>query len=426
MKMSSYCKLRERGLDRSDIFFAIVMPLLAIGPTIVPAVGLRSEHVSILIFAIVALFRGQFRSLTAVSWCCLGVAFAFFLSAFFADLFPSFILLKEEVNVLKFFIVFTPLCYLFSRLSRASRVRYFSTALWGYFVAVSLNFILQIANMMGYAVDIAAFFAGDGESVSWLWRACYGQGRYIGVFAQPANQGLFTGLFLLSAAWIWERRSWKWIVFAIASLSIFLGTSKVGLIGILITGMFLLRRNPIHIIPIAIAVFFTGFFLDWVQGRGESGLELQFFDSGKELTFETLTAGRIGEGSTLFYAISCVWENGPFWGLGAGELARLFDMPYDNDFVYVYANGGILALLAEIGIFVAILGFAKGRVKWEGYLLLVFLCVSSLGIVIFSGNGNIFLLSLMLALLHAESNDKEGVDYSLNTSLSRANVPAKR
>lgn len=397
------CHKTSAPLSNLDKVCAILMPLFSNGPTLVPSIGLRCEHVSILAFAIIAIFQRRFKVLSSISWCILLVSIFFLFSAANAGLFTSFIFLKEEFNIVKFFLVFTPLCYFFSCINYESRIKYFKYAMAVYFVVVSLNFALQLANAQGYALEVPAYFSGDGEKTSALWQACYGQGRYNGVFLQPANQGLFTGLFLIAAMWVWERRMFLWVAFTIASLSIFLGASKIGLVGILFAMMFILKNRTRYLVPvILLAIAFRGF-LEWIQTTGVTGLELQFLDPGKESSIDSLTAGRIGENSTLFYAISCVWSSSPIIGIGPGELSRVFCMPYDNDLVYVYANGGIFAVLAEIGAFLTILTFAKGVVKSHTLFLFAFLCISSLGIVIFSGNGNVFLLSLMLSFLYAES-----------------------
>lgn len=399
----SPCHKISAPISNLDKACAILMAFFSNGPTLIPSIGLRSEHVSVMVFAVIALFQLRFKILSSISWCILFVSLFFFFSALNAGLFPSFIFIKEEFNVVKFFLAFTPLCYFFSCISHERRIKYFKYAMSVYFVVVSLNFALQLANAQGYALDIPVYFAGDGEEVSVLWQACYGQGRYNGVFFQPANQGLFTGLFLIAAMWIWEKQAFRWVAFVVASLSIFLGASKVGLIGILFAMMFILRNRPRYLVPlILIAIAFSGF-LTWVQTTGATGLELQFLDPEKEASIKSVTAGRVGENSTLFYAISCVWTSNPIIGVGPGELSRVFSMPYDNDLVYMYANGGIFAVFAEIGAFLAILTFAKGEVKCHALFLFAFLCISSLGIVIFSGNGSVFLLSLMLSFLYAES-----------------------
>lgn len=391
-------------LTRTDAFFSLLMPILALGPTIIPEIGLRSEHVSVLLFSFFALFQFRFKIKSEISWLCLIVALFFLISSFAAGLIPSFIFLKEEFNALKFFLVFTPLCCFFCKIPRNLRWVYLSRAMATYFVVVSLNFALQLANMLGYGVEISAYFAGNGEDVSLLWRACYGQGRYIGVFFQPANQGLFTGLFLICSMWVWEKSQFRWIAFAVASLSIFLGTSKAGLAALLISAVFLLRNKPLYILPLGVLTLIFISFLQWGSASGITGLELQFLNPDKENTLASLTAGRFGETSTLLYALKCVWQESPILGLGAGILAKKYAMPYDNDLIYVYATGGLFATLAEICIFFKLFSLVKGKYKYHALELAFFLSIASLGIVVFSGNGNIFLLALIISFLIAEQS----------------------
>ena len=389
-------------LSGSDALLSVFMPALALGPTLIPSIGLRSEHISIMLFSIFALAQSRFKIKSALSYLCLGVALFFFLSALYTNLVPSFIFFKEEFNVLKFFLVFTPICYFFSSVSPAVRKHYFSRVMKIYFCVVALNFGLQLANMLGYGVEIAAYFAGTGDEVSTLWKACYGQGRYIGAFFQPANQGFFTGLFLICATWIWEKSKLRWVAFSVASLSIFLGTSKVGLCALFIAAILLLRKRPIYIFPLGVLILMFSAFLQWGTTNGITGLELQFLDPGKENSLTSVTAGRLGENSTLTHAFFCVWNDSPILGLGPGELARNYSMPYDNDLLYAYANGGIFAFFAEICMFLALLPTLGKQHKHHALALFVFLCVSSLGIVVFSGNGGTFLLAVALSFLLSE------------------------
>lgn len=388
---------QEGGFSKIDYCTAVLMPFLAFGPTIVPGVGLRCEHISVLLFSIVSAFQGRYCRFSAVSYFLLLVAFSFLLSGCYAGLFPSFILLKEEFNALKFFLVFTPIVAWFSSIDISQRRHYLQTALKSFFVVIVANLSLQFANMLGVGVDVAAYFAGDGNETSQLWRACYGQGRYIGVFAQPANQGMAVGLFLIGATWFLGKRLLWGGVFVVSALSIFLGTSKVGMVALILVGMLQLKSRLSSIFLLGTFVCILIVAVQWIDDVGITGLELQFFDSEREISIGTLTAGRFGESSTLFHVFKSIWNTSPVLGLGAGELMRIFGFPYDNDAIYVYANGGLFALFSEIGVFVAIL-FSIPRGFWlQGMILFLFLCISSMGIVVFSGNGCVFLLATMLA-----------------------------
>lgn len=198
--------------------------------------------------------------------------------------------------------------------------------------------------------------------LNWFWGGEIGssvasraanQGRFSGVFNQPAEAGLIYSIGLSLAIWRWHWREYRPRKLAIVAVLLVIGgllsVSKIFLfVGLPVFAVMLWSdgRNRFRKIAmatpavgLAISALTTGIFT-W---GGEQQLQSLLALRGKVGRTRTqfLTAGRFGEGSSVQGPIEVVLQSSPIAGLGLRGLT----LPYDSLIVEVLVQAGIIGVV---------------------------------------------------------------------------------
>jgi hypothetical protein len=236
-------------------------------------------------------------------------------------------------------------------------------------------------------------------------------GRYTGIFNQPAEAGIAYGVALLCLVWL-GRRAWKPLPVTIAAALLVTGgvltLSKVFLLCALPATILTILRGTARIRVIATAgTVAAGFWLagkagvlpGWHLGGQALG---RLASPGTSLTAQ-YTAGRYGSGGTLGPECADVLHNAAWAGFGAGGL----DGPaYDSLWQEVLVVSGVLgvilaaALLVMLAWRLAALRRVLERADWQlACGVLVLAAGASLGIPALTANRAATLLWLILGVL---------------------------
>lgn len=380
-------------LSAAEKLCAWMMPFLALGPTIVPSVGLRCEHVSLGLFFLLAVlfFKSGIRwNILASACAAAAISFGF---SFLINGGDSIGFVKEFYNASKFLLPFLALCGIFHRRSLEWCDTFCKTAWTSLMFALFANIILQFLNMNGQGIEFASFFVRGADERGSLWQLCLSGRRYCGVLPQPANVGVLASLLAVGACFFWKKGPLLYCALGLAFIASFLASTKAGFVGVFFALAYLFRARPA--VAFFSVLFVLGVYLAWEEfAESEAKVSLGIFSEGKEWTLESLTAGRLGDESTNAGAISWIWENYPLFGPGPGINV---DFPSDSSWVYNYKNGGIFGVLAYGVISVSAWFWQTPQTRIQIAVLLALVLVMGLGIVVFSGNGNVFVLAVLFA-----------------------------
>jgi len=252
--------------------------------------------------------------------------------------------------------------------------------------------------------------AGSSTAVS---VAAAGNGRFTGIFNQPAEAGVAYGVALFCLIYLSQVDAKSWTKMRTAygvALTIggILTISKIFLLGGLPVALILLMRAPANRMRAIISFSTIGFSL-WLLGTygllptwviGPSTLRRIFSSSNTTLT--TITAGRYGADGTLAPLAADILHSSPLVGFGAGGIAA----PYDSMWLEALAVSGILGVLLVCFVFIFL--FARWtRLRWrlprpEWHLsgaTLVIAFGGSFGLPTLTGNRVSTLLWLIIGVL---------------------------
>jgi hypothetical protein len=236
-------------------------------------------------------------------------------------------------------------------------------------------------------------------------------GRYIGIFGQPAEAGIAFSVALLLLIWLWRCRSCKPMPATCAAVLLFTGgvltVSKIFLLGgVLVTALTVLRGPARIRALVTAAVSAAGFWLagtagilpTWGQGTAEMG---QLVHPEGSLAAQ-YSAGRYGAGGTLGPLASDVLHAAPVAGFGAGGL----NDAYDSLWLQALVVSGVLGVVLTAAVFVmlgwrlALLRRAMPKADWQlatGATVLA--AGASLGIPSLTANRAATMLWLILGIL---------------------------
>lgn len=182
-------------------------------------------------------------------------------------------------------------------------------------------------------------------------------GRYIGIFGQPAEAGIAFSLGLLLLIWLGRRHAWKPLPLMCAAVLLAAGgiltVSKIFLLGgIPLAGLTVLRgpaRIRVVITAAAGAAAFwlagaAGILPAWHLGALAIG---HLAHPGTSLVAE-YSAGRYGAGGTLGPLASDGLHAAPWAGFGAGGL----NDAYDSLWLEVFIVSGAIGVVLAIAVFV--------------------------------------------------------------------------
>lgn len=226
-------------------------------------------------------------------------------------------------------------------------------------VAMSANTLIAVAQLASGTPQISGllphFWSGAATSASVATSAAQ-NGRYTGIFNQPADAGIAYGLALFCVIYLTRRavrRQWKivWLDVALLLTGGVLSLSKTFVLGALPIAAFVVTRRQRARLRVISGGAFAGAALwclaalhvlpAWPGGTAAArGLV-----SGGSLTTK-VSGMRYGTGGSLGPVVADVLRSAPLAGFGAGGL----NTPYDSLWIEALAVAGILgvALMATV------------------------------------------------------------------------------
>jgi hypothetical protein len=258
-------------------------------------------------------------------------------------------------------------------------------------------------------------------------------GRYSGIFNQPAEGGIFYSAALLAAIYRLRERP---VLLAIAASFVSIGgiltISKVFLLAGLPIGVWQMFRTTGSrisrfialggVIGIAWGATATGVLPEWPGFDAVTGF-LSPDGGGRGATY-LYTAGRFGSESTLTPVIDTVLGKQAWFGYGAAGLG----VAYDSGYLEALVMTGVVGLTCHLAV-IATLGWtwqrrrshvSRSTSRFSGGLLIIAIA-GSVGVPALTANRVAtvlwLLLTLLLLLPHSDRGTKDQRERELAVSL---------
>jgi len=297
------------------------------------------------------------------------------------------------------------------------------------------------AMVVNAAVSLAQLVTGNAAMLSFLPRFwgtpgspgsvaanAAENGRFTGIFNQPAEAGVAYGAALFLLIYLAQRREIRAGTAVLCAAAFIIGgtltVSKVFLLGAPPLAVMMTLRTPRGRIRV-IACCAAAAAMLWLLGRvhllppwprGAATLGRLLHPPGS-LAAE-YTAGRYGTGGSLGLVVSDVLHASPWYGFGAGGLATA----YDSLWVQVLVLGGIAGVILA-AVVLLMLAFrlwclrgVTGLAEWNlAGAVLVLAIGASLGLPSLTANRDATLLWLVLGILIAAQPaqaHQEGISWS--------------
>lgn len=292
-------------------------------------------------------------------------------------------------------------------------------------VAMCVNTVIEVAQVSAGKAAVASFLprfwdtAGSPGSVAAL---AAGNGRFTGIFDQPAEAGVAYGVALLCLIWLARHRGARTPVVVIAAgLLVAGGTftfSKVFLLGAVPVSVITVLRGPARIRTAALAAASAlalrlagsaGLLPAWRRGT----VMFTHLAQPGASPAAVYSADRYGAGGTLGPVAADVLRASPWAGFGAGGL----NTAYDSLWLQVLAVSGLLGVVLTAAVLVMLasrwlrLRGCLKRPEWHlagGTLALA--AGASLGIPSLTANRACTLLWLIIGVLLACSFAPNGCE----------------
>ncbi len=404
--------------SKKTLNFPILLLISAIGPNI--GLGFRLEHLIIYVSLIVIILD------------CIvspgNVKFNFKILKLSIPLFIAFlaVLISDYVNNPKFrdgslisgidnlsqpILVLITMSYFINRSSFDYLKILRSLIFFGVFIG--------IINILSIFIDLSLlfqYFIADIDDDNGLWNQVLSLGRYIGLFSQPFEAGIFFAICLFSFVFINTNKEkitfWQYSTFLILLTGGLITLSKnFYLLGLCLSFFLFARLSSwslkksilIFTIIIICIIILLVLFYNLLGNYLQSLVEIYSSDG----LFSALTAGRFGGGeSTNVEILFSEVVNEKFYGFGIGTK-----LPLDNGFLEYFYQGGFFALLGYLFFILYILYFfILHNDKKESFLLftlVMFIFLASFGGPVLTANrSNIFLLVLLSATIYKLNNYK--------------------
>ena len=228
--------------------------------------------------------------------------------------------------------------------------------------AMCVNALIEVAQVSaGKAAVISMlprFWSASGAATTVAANAAQ-NGRYTGIFDQPAEAGIAYGVALLCLIWLARRGVTRIPLTMITGVLVVTGgvltLSKVFLLAAIPVAVVTVLRGPARIRVILVtsataavlwAAGSAGMLPEWQLG----GLALgSLAHPGSSLAAQ-YSGGRYGSGGTLGPDISDVLHAAPWAGFGAGGLFRA----YDSLWLEVFVVSGILGVALAVVMLVMV------------------------------------------------------------------------
>jgi hypothetical protein len=281
-------------------------------------------------------------------------------------------------------------------------------------VAMCANTVIEFAQLSAgkaAVVGVLPRFWDQSRSAGSVAVSAAENGRYTGIFNQPAEAGIAYGVALLCLIWL-ARRGWRPLSVTSAAVLVTVGgtltLSKVFLLAALPAAVVTVMRGRVRVraVVTACGVAGTGWLAETAGMLPPWGLGWQSLGHlahpGASLTAQ-YTAGRYGAGGTLAPEFTDVLRNAPAAGFGAGGLNG---PAYDSLWQEVLVVSGVLGVILTAAVFVmlarrlAALRKALPRPDWHLAAGTAFLAAgASAGIPSLTANRAATLLWLVLGVL---------------------------
>ena len=256
-------------------------------------------------------------------------------------------------------------------------------------ILLSLNFLLQVLQMLGVDTNFvySLWFYDYEHSISYNSAT---MGRYLGIFNQPLELGVLTGIALIamSRLILFKSRVFQYLLISCILVSGVLTVSKAFLILAMPIALYnkcyTLKFTGFIKYSIVLILFFTSagmilseywtgfdYFSQLFKFRGGEGL-LQFF-----------SGGRFGDDtSDVVIMYNQIYTASPIWGVGLGSTQLM-----DNGFLEFYYQGGFLSLFTYVAFLVFILfsfikKFKAGIFGNFGFSVFIFSLLAQVGVPI--------------------------------------------
>jgi hypothetical protein len=276
-----------------------------------------------------------------------------------------------------------------------------------------VNAVIEIVQVSATKAAVVSFlprFWDANPSAGSVAANAASDGRYTGVFDQPAEAGIAYGVALLAMIWLARQRAWKPL--AVTCAAVLLVTGGV----LTVSKVFLLCALPVAVLTVLrgtarIRVLVTGAMAGgalWLAGitgmlpvwRGVAHL-VYLARPGTSLTAQ-YTAGRYGSGGTLAPVIADVLRAAPLAGFGAGGMGTAYDSLWQE----VLVVSGVLGVIFAATVFVMLAWRLTGlrtvlaREHWQlACGVAVVAAGASVGIPSLTANRAATLLWLVLGVL---------------------------
>lgn len=233
--------------------------------------------------------------------------------------------------------------------------------------AMTVNATVSFAQLTTGKVAVLGFlphFWGASDDVASVAVLAAGDGRFTGIFDQPAEAGIAYGMALFCLIWLARRQNWKPLLVAACAMMLIAGgaitLSKVFLLGALplaaLTALCIGGHGRIRVAAWSAAAAATLWFLA-AAGLAPtwSGLTaIRAYTHPAASLVSQYSAGRYGAGGSLGPVVGDVLQSSPWSGFGGGGL----NVAYDSLWVEVLVVSGVL------GIVLAATMFALMAARW--------------------------------------------------------------
>ncbi|GAA0955227.1 hypothetical protein Vau01_015090 [Virgisporangium aurantiacum] len=283
-----------------------------------------------------------------------------------------------------------------------------------------------VAATMSITMDLTpvlARFWENGSAQAVAERAAQ-LGRFTGIFNQPAEAGLFYGIALIVAVFLYRANTVRLaFVTPVILAGGVLTVSKVFLLVGLPIGLFqLLRtrgRRALRLVGVGATVLIGSLAaVVWSETRWTGGTYLaRLFvpPAGGSSAVDLYTAGRLGDDSTLRALVESVLDAAPSFGVGVQGLA----VAYDNGWVEALVVGGLVgavvySLVLSYLLVVWRLGPDGSATDLLGGLALLLLG-ASMGLPALTANRVATIVWILIALLLARPQVRSGAAHQRMT-----------
>ena len=272
------------------------------------------------------------------------------------------------------------------------------TTVW---LTAANGFLSAVAMRVDLSRILRPFWASSGQTGT-VAELAAGNGRFSGIFNQPAEAGLMYGLAGLAAVYVYrDRPSRMYLTLAPIFIGGVLCVSKVFLLAaaplILWQVWRTARSRVVLVLSISVAILGLGqsrLLQDW---SGAAFLQ-RLLRPGQSGFIDLYTAGRIGGGSSLMMVTSEVQNRSPLFGFGARGLS----VAYDNGWVAALVVAGAFGAIAYTAILVILLLLPRTLLGAERRLALgtaLLAVMASVGVPALTANRSGSVLWLLVALL---------------------------